>query len=88
MGAPYFALSGPEKVTLGGAAGYHIHIEGRLSFAVIQQHVYVLENSRYFVILTGSFISEGDGAEVSESASTLRLIEDLGISHSHGVPLQ
>ncbi len=73
MPEPYHVRSGPSRERVGTETGYHVHVEGRFSQAIIQQHVYATETESFYIVVTASIIDDGDLATMQHTIATLRL---------------
>jgi hypothetical protein len=73
MGQPYHLRSGPTKKQFGSESGFHVHIEGRFPVATIQQHIYVAEMGKVYLILVASVMDEADFNAMQQSISTLQV---------------
>ena len=70
---PHHLRSGPARKQFGTESGFHIHIEGRFPGATIQQHVYVAEMEKVYLILVASVMDEADLTAMQQSISTLQV---------------
>jgi hypothetical protein len=69
---PFYVQNGLVRQQFSGATGYYIRIENRLRpEAIVQQHLYTCENSRYYITLAASVLSEEDFTVLKQSISTL-----------------
>lgn len=73
LGAPYQIRNGPSMEHIGTGTGYHIHLEGRLPGATIQQHVYAMQTASFYVVAIASFMEESDFESMQKAITTLQL---------------